>query len=60
MERYEIGDAVAGVGPAPYAQVQIEHFVKELREEGYARLSAHQYVQAAAHLGRWIETHGIS
>ena len=60
MQRYDVADALAGVRPAAYAQSQIEHFVEQLRGAGYALLSTRQYVQAAAHLGRWMHARSIS
>jgi integrase/recombinase XerD len=60
MQRYDVADALAGVRPAACAQSHIEHFVEQLSGAGYALLSTRQYVQAAAHLGRWIEVRSIS
>ena len=60
MQRYKVPDVPSGVRPAGCVQSHVQSFVEQLRAVGYARLSVRQYVQAAAHLGRWMDARGIA
>jgi integrase len=60
MQRYDVADALAGVRPAGCVQPHIRHFVEHLRGAGYALLSTRQYIQGAAHLGRWMQVRGMA
>lgn len=59
MAGENIAMALAGVRPGGCLQPYIPGFAEQLVGQGYAVLSARSFLQTAAHLGRWMEDHGI-
>ncbi len=60
MQSYEVADVLAGLLPAGCVQPHIQSFAEHLIGRGYARLSTREYLQAGAHLGRWMDIRGIA
>lgn len=60
MAGKNMAPALAGVHPGGCLEPYIRSFAEHLVGQGYAMLSARNYLQAAAHLGRWMENHGIA
>jgi integrase/recombinase XerD len=60
MQHYEVSDALAGVQISEWVTPHVRVFAQDLISRGYALLSTRVCVQAAAHLGRWLEGRAIT
>ena len=56
MERVDLKSVLAGVQPGGCVQQHLAEFANELISAGYAFLPTRDYVRAAAHLGRWLDS----
>ena len=56
MERVDLSSVLAGVQSGGCVQPHLEAFANELISAGYLLLSTRDYVRAAAHLGRWLDS----
>lgn len=59
MTKKNVAKALTGVRPAGCLQPYIRSVAEHLIGRGYAVLSARNYLQTAAHLGRWMDDRGI-
>ena len=59
MQRAELNAVFAGVRPGGCAEPHLQGFAAELISTGYALHPARDYVRAASHLGRWLDSMGI-
>ena len=59
MESVDLTTVIAGVRPGGCVQPHLEGFAAELISAGYAVLPIRDYVRAAAHLGRWLDSRSL-
>ena len=60
MQRCEVSDVLAGVQIGDWITPYVRAFAQDLISRGYALLSTREYVQAAAHLGQWMDARAIT
>jgi site-specific recombinase XerD len=59
MQTYESRDALVGVRPGGCIQPFLQSFAERFVIGGYARLVTRDYVRAAAHFGRWMDSQHV-
>ena len=59
MQNVELKAVLTGIRPGGCVQPYFASFGAELISEGYALLSAREFVRSAAHLGRWMDSRNM-
>lgn len=60
MERCAVTDVLAGIRLATCVEPHVRSFARALIDRGYTSLSTREYVQAAAHLGQWMDARAVA